>query len=194
MLTHANSARVFLLVLFTAAPACAQSKQRATLDQLLSLLRHSSAPADGRLNAHDKTWEDWVRRTGELPPDFDSLPSIPGLPDPLKSIHSPGEWIRQKPRLREEIQHWMFGTFPPAPSNLRAVVTASRREGRVTVREVRLEFGPNHRATLRLELIIPDGKGPFPVFLTNHGHNRPWIYTAVRRGYIACVYHATDPR
>jgi dienelactone hydrolase len=194
LLTHANSARVFLLVLFTAVPACAQSKQRATLDQLLSLLRHSSVPADGRLNAHDKTWEDWVRRTGELPPDFDSLPSIPGLPDPLKSIHSPDEWIRQKPRLREEIQHWMFGTFPPAPSNLRAVVTASRREGRVTVREVRLEFGPDHRATLRLELIIPDGKGPFPVFLTNHGHNRPWIYTAVRRGYIACIYHATDPR
>jgi dienelactone hydrolase len=62
------------------------------------------------------------------------------------------------------------------------------------VREVRLEFGPGHRATLRLELIIPDGKGPFPVFLTNHAHNRPWLYTAVRRGYIACVYYATDPR
>ena len=61
------------------------------------------------------------------------------------------------------------------------------------MREVRLEFGPDHRATLRLELIIPDGKGPFPVFLTNHAHNRPWIYTAVRRGYIACVYYATDP-
>ena len=41
--------------------------------------------------------------------------------------------------------------------------------------------------------MIPDGKGPFPVFLTNHARNRPWIYTAVRRGYIAAIYHATDP-
>ena len=38
------------------------------------------------------------------------------------------------------------------------------------------------------------GPAPFPVFLTNHGYNRPWIYAAVRRGYIACIYHATDPR
>ena len=53
--------------------------------------------------------------------------------------------------------------------------------------------GPTRRATLRIELVIPDGKGPFPVFLTNHARNRPWIYTAVRRGYIAAIYHATDP-
>jgi dienelactone hydrolase len=58
---------------------------------------------------------------------------------------------------------------------------------------VRLEFGPGQRATLRVELVIPDGAGPFPVFLTNHARNRPWIYTAVRRGYIAAIYHATDP-
>jgi len=31
-------------------------------------------------------------------------------------------------------------------------------------------------------------------FLTNHARNHPWIYTAVRRGYIAAIYHATDPR
>ena len=192
---------VILIAALSASVQCAlaQDKQIAVRDQLLRILSPSRVPADGRLNAHDKTWEDWLRRTGELPPDFDSLPSIPGLPDPLigpnaKRITTPDEWTRNKPRLRKAIEHWMFGKFPPAPSNLRAVITASRREGRVTVREVRLEFGPSHRATLRLELIIPEGRGPFPVFLTNHGHNRPWIYTAVRRGYIACIYHATDPR
>ena len=35
------------------------------------------------MNAYDRTWEDWLRRTGELPPDFDAMPSIPDLPDPL---------------------------------------------------------------------------------------------------------------
>jgi hypothetical protein len=192
---------VILIAALSASAQCApaQDKQIALRDQLLRILSPSRVPADGRLNAQDKTWEEWLRRTGELPPDFDSLPSIPGLPDPLigpnaETITTSDEWTRNKPRLRKAIEHWMFGKFPPAPSNLRAVITASRREGRVTVREVRLEFGPGHRAMLRLELIIPEGRGPFPVFLTNHGHNRPWIYTAVRRGYIACIYHATDPR
>jgi dienelactone hydrolase len=188
-----------LLVCTRLTQAQGKDNRKETLDQILATLRPSRVPADGRLNAFDKTWEDWVRRTGELPPDFNAMPSIAGLPDPLldsasKPITRPEEWARQKPRLRDAIQHWMFGKFPPAPRNLRATTTGTRREGRVTVREVRLEFGPDHRATLRLELIIPDGKGPFPVFLTNHANNRPWIYTAVRRGYIACVYYATDPR
>ena len=193
--------RLVLLIAALTQVSLAQDrgKQIATRDELLGVLRQSRVPADGRLNAHDRTWEDWLRRTGELPPDFDSLPSIPGLPDPLidtggKRITTAAAWTRQKPGLRNQIEYWMFGKFPPSPTNLRAVTTSTRREGRVTVREVRLEFGPEHRAKLRLELIIPEGSGPFPVFLTNHGHNRPWVYTAVRRGYIACIYHATDPR
>jgi hypothetical protein len=83
--------------------------------------------------------------------------------------------------------------MPPRPDNLRAVVTGIRREGTTTVRDVRLEFGPDHRATLRVQLIIPDGKGPFPVFLTNHPRTRPWVATGVRRGYIGCIYFAADP-
>jgi hypothetical protein len=85
------------------------------------------------------------------------------------------------------VEHWIFGVMPPAPTNLRSTVTATHREGNATVREVRLEFGPAQRASLRIELVIPDGKGPFPVFLTNHARNHPWIYTAVRRGYIAAI-------
>jgi hypothetical protein len=84
----------------------------------------------------------------------------------------------------------MFGKFPPKPAKLRATVTETFRENRATIRKVLLEFD---RAKLRVELVIPDGAGHRPVFLTNHARNRPWIYTAVRRGYIACIYHATDP-
>jgi cephalosporin-C deacetylase-like acetyl esterase len=181
-------------LLFLAALSLDAADPAKTLAELQSLLTPSRVPADGRLNPHDKTWEDWLKRTGERPPDFDKLPSIPGLPDPLEGVKTQAQWRARKQQLRQQVQHWMFGQFPPTPANLSAVVTSTRREGAVTVREVRLEFGPDHRATLRVELIIPDGKGPFPVFLTNHAHNRPWVYTAVRRGYIACIYHATDPR
>jgi pimeloyl-ACP methyl ester carboxylesterase len=176
-----------------------QKRREAYRDELLRVLRPSKTPPDGRMNAHDKTWEDWVRRTGELPPDFASMPSVPGLPDPLltpdgRKVENKAQWEAQKKYLRAGVSRWLYGDFPPAPNNLRAVVTHEQKDGRVTVRHVRLEFGPGHKGTLRVELVIPEGKGPFPVFLTNHARNRPWIYTAVRRGYIACVYHATDPR
>jgi dienelactone hydrolase len=174
--------------------AVAARGQDGSLEELQRLLRPSDPPPDGRYNATDRTWEDWLRRTGERPPDFAALPSIPGLPDALAGVKTRAEWPRRRAELKAQVERWLFGRMPPAPGNLRAVVTGERKEGRATVREVRLEFGPEHRAKLRVELIIPEGKGPFPVFLTNHGVNRPWIYTAVRRGYIACVYHATDPR
>src|SRR5690606_10134871 len=31
----------------------------------------------------DSTWTSWVNRSGELPPDFHKMPSIPFLPDPM---------------------------------------------------------------------------------------------------------------
>ncbi len=183
------------------APASPE-RRRQSLEETLQMLQPSRPPATGRMNAFDRTWEEWLRRTGELPPDFDALPSIPELPDPLVlrengrelPVTTPTLWARQRAALRDQVEHWLFGVMPPAPGNLRATVTATHREGRATVREVRLQFGPDSRATLRIELVIPDGNGPFPVFLTNHARNHPWIYTAVRRGYIAAIYHATDPR
>ncbi|WP_263354945.1 alpha/beta hydrolase family protein [Acidicapsa acidisoli] len=179
----------------------AESRRRADLATFLKIFPPTSTPQTGRINAYDKTWEDWVRRTGELPPDFASMPSIPYLPDPLiftengRQIAVTNEvlWNRQKQWIRAQMEQWVFGKMPPSPDNLRAVVTATRREGTTTVRDIRLEFGPDHHATLRLQLIIPDGKGPFPVFLTNHSRKFPWLYTAVRRGYIGCYYAANDP-
>ena len=182
-------------------PSATDARRRADLELFLKIFPPSRPPQNGRLNAKDKVWEDWVKRTGELPPDFASMPSIPGLPDPLVlqengrgvPITNPGLWNRQKQWIRGQIEQWVFGKMPPAPDNLRAVVTGTRREGTATVRDVRLEFGPDHRGTLRVQLIIPEGNGPFPVFLTDHNRRRPWLYTAVKRGYIACYYAAADP-
>jgi dienelactone hydrolase len=184
-----------------AAQSNDQEKRRKDLEDFLNIFPHSRKPRTGRINAYDQTWEDWVKRTGALPPDFDSMPSIPGLPDPLVlwengrsiPVTSKTLWERQKKWILSQTEHWVFGTMPPKPDNLRAVVTGTRREGSATVRDVRLEFGPEHRATLRLQLMIPDGKGPFPVFLTNHPRPRPWAAIGVRRSYIGCIYFAADP-
>ena len=179
--------------LLAQGPDQSAARRKESLDLLLKLLPHSSTKITGRINAVDKSWEDWAGRTGELPPDFAAMPSTPGLPDPLEGVANSAQWAQRKQWIRAQFEQWVIGKLPPAPGNLRAVVTAERREGDVTVRDVRLEFGPNHKALLRVQLLIPPGKGPFPVFMTNHPRTRPWVATAVRRGYIGCIYFAADP-
>jgi hypothetical protein len=171
-----------------------------TLQQILP--RTTANELTGRMNRGDKSWEAWLARTGELPPDFESMPSNNFLPDPLMRVEGARsipittveQWAQQRHWIRSELERWIYGKMPPPPDNLRAEVTETRREGGVTVREVRLEFGPGHRGILHVHLFIPDGKGPFPVFMTNQAQTCGWIYPAIRRGYIACTYDATDPR
>lgn len=169
----------------------AEAQQRKDLD-LMKVLAPTKPPR-GRINAVDTTWEDWQKRTGALPPDFSAMRSHPFLPDPLEGVTTREQWAARRTALKREIEQWITGHLPPAPDNLRAVVTGEREEGGARVRDVVLEFGPERRGRLRVQVIIPPGKGPFPVFLTNHNRRRPWAATAVARGYIGCIYYATDP-
>lgn len=170
----------------------AESQQRNDLE-LMRKLAPTQKTSRGRVNAIDATWEEWQRRTGAMPPDFARMPSHPFLPDPLDGVTDRRQWPERREELKRQVQQWITGRLPPAPDNLRAVVTGEREEGGARVRDVVLEFGPERRGRLRVQLIIPPGKGPFPVFLTNHNRSRPWAATAVARGYIGCIYYATDP-
>jgi pimeloyl-ACP methyl ester carboxylesterase len=165
------------------------SERKQELDRLLRILPKSDP------------WEKWVEETGELPPDFDSMPSIPGLPDPLLMekagrsvpITTPQEWQQRRGEIKELFHRYVIGTVPPPPGNVRGVIVDSREEEGSTVQEITLEFGPGHRARLRMELIIPRAEGPFPVFMTQHNH-RAWALIAVRRGYVGCIYAGADSR
>ena len=191
--------RPIALLLAAISFAGANDARRAEyVQQTLTILTPSYAKDTARVSAHERTWEAWQKRTGELPPDFAAVPSIPLLPDPLRlrngsRVSSSAQWQEQRRWIREQFEQWVFGKMPPAPGNVRAVVAGERREGDVTVRDVRLEFGPDHKGSLRVQLVIPPGAGPKPVFLTNHPRTRPWIAPAVRRGYIGCIYFAADP-
>lgn len=197
ILTMKCLAALLLAGLCLAAPApdrsAALARRQQALETLLRVLPPTRTKITGRITLQDRSWEDWVRRTGELPPDFDVMPSLPELPDALAGVVTPDEWVERRRAIRSQFEHWVFGHMPPRPDNLRAVVLGEHKEGEVRVRDVRLEFGPGHRAHLRLQLMIPPGKGPFPVFLTNHPRTRPWVATGVRRGYIGCIYIAADP-
>ena len=164
-------------------------KRQAELARLLRILPKSEA------------WEKWLQETKELPPDFDSLPRVAGLPDPLQAQDGKGsaaitnskDWPRRKEELLKLCQRYIIGAFPPPPGNVRAKVSSTREEAGATVQEVQLEFGPDHKAKLSMELLIPKGQGPFPVFLTQHNH-RGWALVAVSRGYIGCVYAGADSK
>jgi hypothetical protein len=165
------------------------ARQREYLDQLQHILPPS------------EPWEAWLERTGELPPDFDVLPAVPGLPDPLVQkagekqvpVTTPQEWRARREELLNLFHHWVLGRVPPPPENLQARVLREQHEPGATARQVELTFGPQGRARLWLELLLPPGDGPFPVFMTQHNH-RGWALIALRRGYAACIYAGADSR
>ncbi len=103
------------------------------------------------------------------------------------------QWEKRRAELRVLIQHYITGTIPPSPGNVAAASKTERREGDLTIQDVLLQFGPENRASLNVQLIIPDGKGPFPVFITQDNHYR-WALIAAARGYLGCVYAGADSR
>src|SRR6185312_12166874 len=79
-------------------------EQRESLDLLLSVLTPSRPPATGRINAIDRTWEEWQKRTGELPPKFSRVPAQPLLPDVLSGVRNLPDWSRRKEEIRAQLE------------------------------------------------------------------------------------------
>ncbi|MCA1760998.1 MAG: hypothetical protein LC658_14625, partial [Bacteroidales bacterium] len=184
-----------------------KEKQKASLELILKVLppdqlnENSAFDDRGRLSFLDQTFTDWLERTGELPPDFDRMPSLPFLPNPLIideggeniPVITPEQWQEKREWMKEQLQYYISGTFPPAPDNLKAEILNEKMDGRVRLLMVELSFGPEHQAKLTLEVMIPPGEGPLPVFLTQWNH-REWAQVAVRRGYIGCIYAGADSK
>jgi dienelactone hydrolase len=193
---------LLILTLACISTACAGDDDLSVRQKYLEQIRSwlpPETPGRGAVSPLDATWADWLKRTGELPPDFNKLPSMPFLPDPLildeggKNIpvKTAEQWQEKREWIAGQVKHWLSGTFPPEPNNLEAVVTSEAKDGAATIRMVKLQFGPDHKAKMTVELIIPPGAGPFPVFMTQWNH-RGWALVAVRRGYIGCVYAGAD--
>ncbi|MGB8214252.1 MAG: hypothetical protein WCE68_11905 [Anaerolineales bacterium] len=146
-----------------------------------------------------ESWETWLDTSRELPPDFSTMPSSWSLPDPLElvqndqkhSLNSLQDWDLLRNQLKEQLQQWIFGTIPPGPGNVHAHILETTPQFNAISQKILLTFGPDQKANLHLELLIPQGNGPFPVFLTQSDH-RGWALIALQRGYIGGVYAACD--
>ncbi|NLO02942.1 MAG: hypothetical protein GX126_11615, partial [Bacteroidales bacterium] len=182
------------------------------LQQLIKVLPEDRTQGPGdqlpgtpppHVSPEDRNWGEWLKRTGELPPDFDEMPALPFLPDPLVldqggeniPVVTMEQWTRKRAEMKRLAQHWITGTIPPTPENLKAEVIDEKKTGPLTERTILLTFGPGNKAQLHVNLLIPPGEGPFPVFICPWKKDRyDWVQAAVRRGYVACRFTATDPK
>ena len=181
---------VWLLAMQLLLPAYGTEDGMTRLDSLLRML------------PDHPPFTEWLQRTGELPPAYDRLPADarvrsvlePRLDDgQIKTIETVDAWRAERNRLLQALQHWFFGTFPEDPGPVMPTeITESGVPGGHQ-RTLVLRFGPDQKARLYMELYLPDGPGPFPVFMTQDNH-RMWAMIAFRRGYAAVVYAGADSR
>lgn len=187
-------------------PLESQKRKQHYLDQLYQVLlpdNYRRAKTAFSPTPEDSTWTAWQKRTGELPPDFKKLPSLPFLPDPLVleegrediPVRTMEQWKEKRAWIKEQAQYWITGKMPPKPEDLKVTVLKERKINDLIERDVRIEFGPDYKAQLHITLLMPPGKGPFPVFIAPWKKDRyDWVQAAVRRGYIGVRFTATDPK
>jgi hypothetical protein len=107
-------------------------------------------------------------------PEVAKLPSQPGLPDPLVQINgervtNKQQWFdKRRPELKALFQYYMYGYLPP-PLPITAKVEHENPQafdGKATLREVNISFGPPGTPSIHLLLVVPNKrKGPTPVFV-----------------------------
>ena len=96
------------------------------------------------------SFRQWLEKTGEIPPDFDAFPKINGLPDPLKfldgrPVRTPAEWKARRAEIRQLLEKYDTGSFPPKPKLDRAVVLDETPGKGYWIRNVRLNSGRRAR-------------------------------------------------
>ena len=64
------------------------------------------------------------------------------------------------------------------------MLNETKGDGYLT-RTVRLEYGPEGKATMQVTVTMPGGDGPFPVLIGGQASS------LIRRGYIACAFPAS---
>jgi len=143
----------------------------------------------------DGSFDAWLKKTNALPPDFNSLPRHNSLPDPLtflngRTVTTAAQWPARREEISKLSQKYVWGTVPPRPKIDHVVQLDENHADGYTVRNVRLEFGPGDKGTMRVRVYIPDGGGPFPVLINSSLSG--WASSLIRRGYISAGFAGSD--
>lgn len=124
-----------------------------------------------------------------------------GLPDPFlmasgRRVATLEDWALRRTELRKFILDAEYGHAPAAPDNLQATVTStlSALGGKATETRLRLALGPQRKVVISVRLLVPVGKGPFPVILRNDDALGRMAVPeeAIARGYIVAEFVRTE--
>lgn len=143
-------------------------------------------------------WNAWQQKTNEHPPDFSKLKKSNLLPDPLHFYNgqpvknTPADWAKRRQEIKQLFEKYVTGTFPEKPSINKVVLLDETKEEGYLVRNVRIEFGPEGKASVRVRLVIPAGAEgeKFPVMISPNLTG--WSSVVIRRGYISAGYAGND--
>jgi dienelactone hydrolase len=146
------------------------------------------------------SFDAWVKKTDELPPDFDAFPKQNQIPDPLQfldghRVTTPDGWAARRDEIMRLEQQYDLGTFPPKPRLDSVVADGDDQKGNgYFVRNVKLVFGPQDKGAMRVRLTVPDGAGPFPVLIAPGigGFGAGWAPALIRRGYMCADFAGND--
>ncbi|MEM9936490.1 MAG: alpha/beta fold hydrolase, partial [Bacteroidota bacterium] len=182
-------------------------KRQGYLDILMNIYPDYRSPWAQKvaISPQDETFEDWVYRTGELPPDFSRMPSSYQLPNVYRYEYRTADglteratesWKSQRELLKKGYQYWVSGSIPPPPDSVWAehIRTSAKENTRIITSKLYWEQETD--ISLGIELFLPSGEGPFPLILTPGAEGESWmsIQAALRRGYAVCLYHACDDK
>lgn len=143
----------------------------------------------------------WLRQTGEKAPDFASMKSWADLPPLLRFengsvVRTAEDWARRRNELRHLLCDYIIGHLPEhTPALAKAELTGQEKLAGGVRRDVRLTYATRTpsvpEVTITVELLIPSGTGPFPVFMTQSTHRRVGLI-GLARGYLVCIYPGGD--
>src|SRR4030042_1812666 len=134
-------------------------------------------------------------------PTIDELPDIKELPDRFvmnngKRVKTVTDWKKRRDEIKAMILYYQYGHIPPPPKQVTAKVLSSEAvyEGSAAKKHILLSMGPGKKIKVNVGIIIPKGKGPFPVILKNDSDifQVPIAEEIVKRGYIVADYNRTD--
>jgi pimeloyl-ACP methyl ester carboxylesterase len=184
---------------------------RQTLIGALTPLSCAVMPANAQAPAgHDpdrllapplKWFDEWLAKSGETPPDFSSMKAWADLPPLLQfedgaPVRTREDWQKRRTEIRRLLCQYILGSFPEKiPSLGRADVLAETKSRRTIRRHVRLTYKTAtptaDSVAITIELLVPEGKGPYPVFMTQTTHRRVGLI-GLSRGYLVCIYPGAD--
>ena len=120
-----------------------------------------------------------VAWAADYPPPA-KLPSQAGLPDPLAAhngsrVTTADQWPARKAELRGLFEHYMYGRYPAAPERVAGRTLFEDKtafDGKGTLREMELSFGPPEWPKIYLLIATPNGPTPAACFVgANFGGN-----------------------